>query len=47
MGFQNEPGCVVYLPCIESKVVISFIDNIWFIAVVNNLFGPSLRVIVL
>ena len=47
MGFQNDPGYVVYLPYIGSKVVISFIDNIQFIAVVNSPFGPSLRIIVL
>lgn len=47
MGFQSDTGYVVCLSHIGNRVVISYMDNTLFIAVVNNPFGPPLRIIVL
>lgn len=47
VDFQSDTGYVVYLLHAGSRAVISSIDDVLFIGVVSNHFGPSIRVIIL
>lgn len=47
MGFQSDTGYVVCLSRIGNSIVIPYMDNPLFTAVVNNPFGPPLRITVL
>lgn len=47
MDFQSATGYVDCLSHAGSRMVISSVDDVLFIGVVSNHFGPSLRTIIL